>query len=83
MYKYGWLIPVIALCFIMFVGGAVTARFQLFPYEYLKDAFDAADALIVRERGDRVPFAVGAKPVHPEDWASPAVREPGMTGLGR
>ncbi len=67
----------------MFVAGAVTSRFQLFPYEYLKDAFDAAEALIARERGDRVPFAVGAKPVHPEDWASPAVREPGLIGVGR
>lgn len=83
MTRLGWAIPVIALCFIMFVGGAIATRFELFPYQYLKDAFDAADALLVRERGDRVPFAVGAKPVHPEDWSSPAVREPGVTGIGR
>ena len=78
-----WGMQIAALCFIMFILGAVIARFQLFPYGYLKDAFDAADALLVRERGDKVPFAVGTKPVHPEDWASPAVREPGLTGLGR
>jgi hypothetical protein len=76
-------LQIIALCFIMFITGAAIARFQLFPYGYLKDAFDAADALMVRERGKTVPFAVGAKPVHPEDWPSPAVREPGLVGLGR
>jgi hypothetical protein len=81
--KLGWGLQIIALCFIMFITGAAIARFQLFPYGYLKDAFDAADALVIRERGDKVPFAVGAKPVHPEDWASPAVREPGLAELGR
>ena len=83
MGKLGLALQLIALCFVTFVAGATIARFQLFPYGYLKDAFDAADALLVRERGDKVPFAVGAKPVHPEDWASPEVRKPGVSGLGR
>jgi hypothetical protein len=81
--KLGLALQLTALCFIMFVAGAAISRFQLFPYGYLKDAFDAADALLVRERGDKVPFAIGAKPEHPEDWPAPPVREPGLTGLGR
>jgi len=67
----------------MFICGAVAVRFELFPYGYLKNAFDAADALLVREKGDKVPFALGAKPLHPEDWASPAVRQPDLSGVER
>lgn len=48
------------------------ARFPLFPCGYLKKASDAADALLVREREDKVPLAIGAKPAHLEGWPTPA-----------
>ena len=78
--KIGIGITIVALGFLAFVAGATITRFELFPYGQLKNAFDAAEALFVRETGDKVPFALGAKPVHPEDWAAPAVRvgEPGV-----
>lgn len=78
---FSWLIPIVALSFIVFVAGAFTTRFEVFPYSLLKNPLDAAEALLVREKGDRAPFATGAKPVHPEDWAAPQVREPETIGV--
>jgi outer membrane protein assembly factor BamB len=78
---FSWLAPLLALCFIVFVAGAFTTRFEVFPYHYLKNPLDAAEALLIREKGEKVPYAVGAKPVHPEDWAAPSVREPGAVGV--
>jgi len=77
----GIAITVAALVFIGFVVGATVSRFELFPYDYFKNSFDAAEALFIREAGFRVPFLVGAKPVDPEDWSSPAIRDakPGVT----
>jgi hypothetical protein len=80
---FSWLAPLLALCFIVFVAGAFTTRFEVFPYPFLKNPLDAAEALLIREKGEKVPYAVGAKPVHPEDWAAPSVREPGTVGLRR
>lgn len=66
----------IAVAFLLFLAGAVVVRFEIFPYAYLKDSLEAADALLVRERGEReVPYVIGAKPVQPEDWANPTVRD--------
>jgi hypothetical protein len=80
---FSWLAPLFAPCFIVFVAGAFTTRFEFFPYQLLKKPLDAAEALLIREQGDKAPYAVGAKPVHPEDWAAPSVREPGVVGLSK
>jgi hypothetical protein len=72
----------VALAFLAFIAGATITRFELFPYAYLKNAFEAAEALVVLEQGDWKPVAVGAKPVHPEDWAAAPLRQD-ASGLGR
>jgi len=57
--------------FRQFLAAAI-ARFHLFPYGYLKEASHAADALLLRERGDKVPLAIGARPAQLEGWLPPA-----------
>jgi len=80
--KLGLALTLLACAFLVFVAGAVTTRFEVFPYRYFKNSFEAAEALFVRETGDEVPFLIGAKPAVPEDWPAPAVRD-SETGVGR
>jgi hypothetical protein len=75
-------LTLVALLFLGFVVGATVMRFELFPYAYLKDSFVAAEALFIQKTGIEAPSHIGAKPLHPEDWAAPAVRD-SEVGVGR
>ena len=74
-------IVILAVSFIAFIYGAAITRFEVFPYTWLKDAFVAAEALLIQRTGQEGQlWHVGAKPSIPEDVASPPVRdeEPGV-----
>lgn len=76
------ILSVLALAFLAFIAGATITRFELFPFAYLKDAFLAGEALLARERDTRNPLGYGAKPLVPEDYSAPQVRDT-EPGLGR
>jgi hypothetical protein len=80
--KFALLLTALAVAFLLFLAGAITTRFEFFPYAYLRNAFAAADALFVQRTATAEPFATGAKPPQLEDLPSPPIRE-GAIGLGR
>lgn len=75
-------LPVAALIFLSYLAGTAVTRFELPPYTQLREAFVAAEALFVQQTGKEIPWYVGAKPLVPEDLASPSVRDSSV-GVGR
>jgi hypothetical protein len=70
-------LPLFALLFLGFIAGAAVISFKVYPYEELRKAFLAAEALSTQRRKKEsiADLLIGAKPVSPEDYASPAARD--------
>jgi len=82
MQKLLLLLPLLAITFLGYIGGAIVARFDLPPYGYLEELFAAVEVSL--QPGDVVtaPWTVGAKPLESGDLQDAPVRDREI-GLGR